>query len=334
MSKPHFVYIEVFRCVEWRIGLIFLVTGAGGFIGKALARKLELGSTLRVAVRPGSASNGVGAVFRKELSPVEDWFAAVRGADCVVHCAARVHVMKESVNDPLAEFRRVNVDGTLRLARQAAEAGVRRFVFVSSIKVNGEWTEPGRPFLADAMPDPCDPYGVSKAEAELGLRKLAEETGMEVTIIRPPLVYGPGVKANFQAMMEWLARGVPLPLGAIRNARSLVGIDNLVDLIVTCVGHPGAANQTFLVSDGEDLSTTNLLRRMGQALGKPVRLIPVPQKLLTFGAKMLGKPGIAQRLCGWLQVDITKTRELLGWDPPVSVDEGLRRTAVHWLATH
>lgn len=242
--------------------------------------------------------------------------------------------MGDTAADPLAEFRRVNVEGTLQLARQAAKAQVRRFVFVSSIKVNGEWTEPGRPFLADALPDPRDPYGISKSEAEQRLRNLAEETGMEVTIVRPPLVYGPGVKANFMALMTWLVRGVPLPLGAIHNARSLVAIDNLVDLIVTCVDHPAAANQTFLVSDDEDLSTADLLRRMGRALGKPARLVPVPQRLLTLGAMVLGKPGVAQRLCGSLQVDIAKTRELLAWNPPVSVDEGLRRTAAHWLATH
>ena len=316
---------------------MILVTGGTGFVGTALIRCLASTRAVRGVIRAGSARSELplaGGWFNGDLSANKDWSAALVDVDCVVHCAARVHVMNDTSADPLAEFRRVNVEGTFQLARQAAEAGVRRFVFVSSIKVNGEWTEPGGCFFADAIPDPHDPYGVSKAEAEQRLRKLAEDTGMEVTIIRPPLVYGPGVRANFQAMMDWLARGIPLPLGAIHNARSLVGIDNLVDLIVTCVDHPAAANQTFLVSDGEDMSTTVILRRLGQALGKPARLVPVPQQLLIFGAVMLGKPGIAQRLCGSLQVDITKTRALLGWNPPVSVDEALLRTAAHWLAAH
>ncbi len=253
------------------------------------------------------------------------------GVEVVIHAAARVHVMHDESSDPLAEFRKVNVDGTLNLARQAAEAGVGRFIFISSIKVNGEGTPVGVPYVADGQAAPADPYGISKMEAEQGLRALAAETGMEVVIIRPTLVYGPGVKANFLNMMRWLHKGVPLPFGAIYNQRSLVALDNLVDLIVTCIDHPTAANQTFLVSDGEDLSTTELLRRMGVALGKPARLLPVPSRLLEAGAAMLGKQALAQRLCGSLQVDISKTRELLNWSPPVSVDEALRKTAEHFL---
>jgi UDP-glucose 4-epimerase len=270
-------------------------------------------------------------VVEGELSQGFDWAEIISGVSAVIHCAARVHVMNEDAGDPLAEFRRVNVDGTLRLARQAAEAGVRRFVFVSSIKVNGEHSQPGDSFTADEIPAPGDPYGVSKWEAEAGLRALSQETGMEVVIIRPPLVYGPGVKANFLAMMRWLQRGVPLPLGGVtENRRSLVFLGNLIDLIVTCIDHPAAANQTFLVSDDEDLSTAALLRRMAAALGRPARLIPVPVGLIAFGAKLIGRPGIVQRLCGSLQVDIGKTKALLGWSPPISVEEGLRRTAEHW----
>jgi nucleoside-diphosphate-sugar epimerase len=236
--------------------------------------------------------------------------------------------MNDKSADPLAEFRRVNVEATAALARQAAGAGVRRFVFLSSIKVNGEFTEAGQPFTADDAPAPEDPYGVSKHEAEKLLRQIAAETGMEVVIIRPPLVYGPGVKANFAAMMRWLARGVPLPLAAVTdNRRSLVALDNLVDLIVTCLHHPAAANQTFLVSDGEDLSTAQLLKRMGAAMGQPARLFYLPPVVLKLGAALLNKPGIYQRLCGSLQLDIAKTRQLLGWSPPVSVDDGLRRAA-------
>jgi UDP-glucose 4-epimerase len=235
--------------------------------------------------------------------------------------------MADTVSDPLQEFRRVNVQATLNLARQAAAAGVRRFVFVSSIKVNGESTQPGSAFTADDAPAPLDAYGISKMEAEQGLRQIALQTGMEVVIIRPPLVYGPGVKANFAAMMRWLKRGVPLPLGAIENQRSFVALDNLVDLIVTCLIHPAAANQTFLVSDGEDVSTTELLRRMGQALGCTARLLPVPASWLKLAADMLGKADMAQRLCGSLQVDISKTRQLLGWQPPLSLDSGLKKAA-------
>lgn len=265
------------------------------------------------------------------LSSDTDWTAALRNVEQVVHLAARVHVMNDKSSDPLAEFRRVNVEGTANLARQAAAAGVRRFVFLSSVKVNGEFTEAGYPFTADDVPAPEDPYGVSKHEAEQLLRQISAETGIEVVIIRPPLVYGRGVKANFAAMMCWLARGavrVPLPLAAItQNRRSLVALDNLLDLIVTCLNHPAAANQTFLVSDGEDLSTAQLLKRMGAAMGRPARLFYVPPALLKLGATVLNKPGIYQRLCGSLQLDINKTRQLLGWTPPMSVDEGLRRAA-------
>jgi nucleoside-diphosphate-sugar epimerase len=245
----------------------------------------------------------------------------------VVHAAARVHVMNEIASDALAEFRKVNVEGTLRLAKRAAESGVKRFIFISSIKVNGESTLPGKPFKADDTPAPVDPYGISKHEAEQALRQLARETGMEVVIIRPPLVYGPGVKANFLSMLRWLNKGIPLPLGAIRNQRSLVAIGNLVDLIITCIDHPAAANQTFLVSDGQDLSTTQLLRRLGNALGKKARLLPLPEWLLVAAAAVLRKQSVAQRICGSLQVDISKNRELLGWMPPINMDEAMRQTA-------
>lgn len=258
-----------------------------------------------------------------DLEATTDWRTALDGVDSVVHLAARVHVMQDTASDPLAEFRRVNVAGTLNLARQAALAGVRRLVFVSSVKVNGEGTMPGRPYTADDVPAPLDAYGVSKHEAEVGLREIAKATGLEITIIRPVLVYGPGVGANFLAMMRWLYRGVPLPLGAIHNRRSLIAVDNLADLILTCLDHPGAANQVFLASDGEDVSTTELLRRTAQALGKPERLLPVPVPLLNLAARLLGKQDFAQRLCGSLQVDIGKTRAMLEWTPPLSLQAGL-----------
>jgi nucleoside-diphosphate-sugar epimerase len=223
------------------------------------------------------------------------------------------------------------VDGTLNLARQAAERGVQRFIFLSSVKVNGEQTLSGKQFAAQDKAVPVDAYAISKWEAEQGLLKIAQESRMEVVIIRPPLVYGPGVKANFLAMMRWLHKGLPLPLGAIQNKRSFVALDNLVDLVVTCLDHPAAANQVFLAGDGEDLSTPELLRRLGLALGSPARLLPVPVPLLKSGAALLGKSDMAQRLCGSLQVDISKARTLLGWSPPISVDEGLRRTAQFFL---
>jgi nucleoside-diphosphate-sugar epimerase len=268
------------------------------------------------------------AVTVSSLAADTDWSVAVSNIDVVIHCAARVHVMHDVEADPLMAFRAVNVDGTLNFARQSAFAGVKRFVFVSTVKVNGECTQPGIPYTAHDAPAPEDAYGISKAEAEAGLRLLSDETGMEVVIIRPPLVYGPGVKGNFSSLLRWVARGLPLPLGsATTNRRSLVGLDNLVDLILTCVDHPMAANQTLLVSDGEDLSTADLLRRIGKSLNRSTRLIPVPVSILIIASRLLGKSSIAQRLLGSLQVDISETCTLLNWKPPVSVDEGLRRAA-------
>lgn len=306
-----------------------LVTGANGFVGRALcADAAGRGCFVFGATRfPCDLPSGTHGLVIGNMDERTDWRPALTATEVVIHLAARVHVMADTAENPLAEFRRVNVQGTLNLARQAAIAGVRRFVFVSSVKVNGEATQPGQRFTADDAPAPVDAYGISKMEAEQGLRELAAQTGMEVVIIRPPLVYGPAVKANFAAMMRWLERGVPLPLGAIHNQRSLVALDNLIDLIVTCLTHPAAANQIFLVSDGEDVSTPELLRRMGQAMGCPARLIPVPVSWLKLAATLVGKRDVAERLCGSLQVDIEKIRQLLGWCPPFTLDQGLRKAA-------
>jgi nucleoside-diphosphate-sugar epimerase len=307
---------------------VILVTGATGFVGSALLPVLlsqfhevtAVGRRAQDKSHAGLRSFGVG-----NIDGATKWSTELRGTDAVIHLAARVHVMRDTVSDPLTEFRRVNTEGTLNLARQAATAGVRLFIYLSSIKVNGETTVPNRPFTPNDLAAPQDPYGISKHEAEIGLSEIARTTGMQVIIIRPTLVYGKGAKGNFKSLMKLVARGLPLPLGSIHNLRSFVGIDNLVDFIVTCLEHPDAANETFMVSDGEDLSTPDLIRRMARAMNRPARLLPVPVWALQTGASLLGKGDAVQRLCGNLQVDISKARSLLGWVPPVSVEEGLRR---------
>jgi len=309
-----------------------MITGANGLVGEALVFRLLLDKRFEpvATARAATRLHGLCSVVPFDLT-AEQALPVLDQIQVLVHAAARVHVMHEMADDALLEFRKANVQGTLRLARGAAEAGVKRFVFISSIKVNGESTPAGKPFKADDVPDPQDPYGVSKHEAEEALRQLSRETGMEVVIIRPPLVYGPGVKANFLSMMNWLDKGVPLPLGAIRNQHSLVAIGNLVDLLVTCIDHPAAAGQVFLASDADDVSTTRLLECLGQALGRQPRLLPVPQWLLIAGASLLGKQAVAKRVLGSLQVDISKNRELLGWTPPVSLHKAMRQTADHFL---
>ncbi len=308
-----------------------LVTGASGFVGRALVDRLQSCPDVEVVAgirQPGTALEGASLV----LGNLEDCrFSAgqLQGITQIVHAAARVHVMHERSTDPSAAFRRVNVDASVYLARAAAAAGVRRFVYISSIKVNGEASIPGKPFTAAAAPFPVEPYGVSKAEAELRLADVARETGIELVIVRPPLVYGPGVVANFRSMMRWLRRGIPLPLGQIDNRRSLVALDNLVDLLVRCLEHPAAPGNTFLVSDGEDVSTSELLLRLGTSLGRPARLLD--GRYLEILLMATGKHALHQRLFGSLQVEIEETRSLLDWAPPVSMELALQRTADAFL---
>lgn len=314
---------------------MILVTGASGFVGQGVVTAaVRRGLAVRGSMRrmPCTPIEGARCVLGGDLTSDRTWLEALAGVDTVVHAAARVHVMSETVSDPLAEFRRVNVDGTVKLALQAAAQGVRRFILISSIKVNGERTVPGVPFRADDVPAPRDPYGVSKLEAEMALRDVALRSGLEVVIVRPVLVYGPGVKANFAMMMRWLRIGVPLPFGAIENRRSMVSLGNLADLVMTCATHGAAPGQTFLVSDGEDLSTTQLLRRMAMALGVRPRLIPLPSALMRAAAGALGRDDVARRLLDSLQVDIESTKKLLQWTPPIRIDDALAETAQDFIA--
>lgn len=312
--------------------MIVVLTGASGFVGRAVLKRLSLKSIcVRPVVRTESALEHLGLSpsdvgFVANLSMSTRWAEFLAGAQVVVHCAARVHIARDDAADPLVEYRRVNVEGTLNLARQAVAAGVRRMVFISSIGVNGSQTF-GRPFTADDPAGPEDAYAQSKWEAERGLRALSTKTGLEVVIIRPPLVYGPEAPGNFGRLVAAVQAGKWLPLSEIDNRRSLVSLDNLTDLIVTCIRSRQAANQTFLVSDDEDLSTPDLVRRLGLVLGRRARLFPVPVGVIMAGARLIGRTNQACKVCGSLQVDISKTRELLGWTPPLSVDEGLRRLA-------
>ncbi|WP_435750958.1 NAD-dependent epimerase/dehydratase family protein [Thauera sp. AutoDN2] len=303
-----------------------LVTGANGFIGSRVLDRLAAECCEAVgAVRQGAMKHPGWTKWMHgpDLGPDADWEPLLTGTDVVIHTAARVHMMQEDSNTAGEAHRLVNTQGTLALARQAAAAGVRRFIFISTIKVMGEQSR--RPFRAGDTPAPSDAYARSKLDAEQGLEAIGHESGMEWVIIRPPLVYGPGVGGNFATLVKWLARGIPLPLGAIDNRRSLVARDNLVDLIATCVDHPAAANRTFMVSDGEDLSTTALIRRLSEAMEIRPWLIPVPARALLRVGRLLGQGPLLERLCGDLQVDIEDTKSRLGWHPRIDVDTGLRQ---------
>lgn len=312
-----------------------VLTGMSGFVGQTLLpRLLNKENNIRAAVRllNKTLDGQVSQFSIDNICKNQNWESIVTGADIVIHCAARVHVMDDSAANPLDEFREVNTYGTLNLAQQAADAGVKRFIFISSIKVNGESTDLGFPFKPDDTFIPTDPYGLSKYEAEIGLHKIAKETGMEVVIIRPTLVYGPGVKANFASLMNLVSKGLPLPFGCItNNKRSLVSVNNLVDLIITCIDHPKAVNQVFLVSDDHDLSTSEMVREMAKSLSNPQWQLPIPKWCYRLAGNVFGKKDVVDRLLGSLQVDITHTKETLDWKPPQTLQEGFKETAEAFL---
>jgi nucleoside-diphosphate-sugar epimerase len=308
----------------------FLVTGANGFVGLSLCTELmRRGFQVRGAMRSHcELPSGAEATIVGAINDGANWADALHGVDVVIHLAARVHVMHDDAADPLAEFRKVNVAGTEHLARAAAASGVRRFVYVSSIKVNGEATSEGKKFSEADVPDPQDPYGISKMEAEQALHRVAAETGLEVVIVRPPLVYGANVKGNFAQMLKVLDRGVPLPFASVENQRSLIYVGNLVDALILCAMHPAAAGQTYLVSDGEDVSTPDLLRQLGDAIDHPARLFHCPRALLKLAGRLTGKADQAERLLGSLRVDSSKIRRELDWAPPCTLAQGLCKTTI------
>lgn len=312
-----------------------LLTGGTGFVGRSILGALVEAKyqVVNVTRKPTATTlPGVQDHVVQSLSGRNDWSVSLKGVDAVIHSAGRAHIMNETHANPLQAFREVNVEATLNLARQAAAAGVKRFIFISSVKVNGEETEANRAFSSSDTPAPLDAYGVSKMEAEQALLELASQAAMDVVIIRPVLVYGPGVKANFERMIATVDKGLPLPFRTISNRRSLIFVENLVDLICLCIHHPAAANRVFLASDGEDLSIGQILDKLAVAMNKKSRLFAFPQGLLALAASLIGKKEFFQRLCGSLQVDISDTRERLGWVPPVSVDKAFAITALHYRA--
>ena len=304
-----------------------LISGATGFVGQALVAALRAQQRpVRRALRQAIAGDEPDDVVVGDIGPDTDWLSALQDVDCVVHLAARTHVLDERSADALEAYRRINVLGTIRLAQLAAAAGVRRLVFLSSVKVNGDATT-SRAYTENDAPMPQDAYGITKREAEDALRRIGSETRMEVVILRPPLVYGPGVKGNFLRLLRLIERGLPLPLASVDNRRSLIYVENLVNAIIACVNAPAAAGKTYLVSDGEDVSTPALIGKLATAMGRSPRLLPCPVALLNLGAAMVGKRAAAARLTGSLRVDSSRIRAELGWVPRYSLDQGLNATA-------
>ncbi len=314
-----------------------LITGANGFVGLPLSEYLiSAGHQVVGTLRSNDALKILNPHFQLkvigDIDEVTDWQDCLGGVECVIHLANRAHVMNEQSSNPLALYRKVNTAGTLNLARQASTAGVKRFIFMSSIKVNGESTLPGQALTPKDQHTPVDPYGLSKYEAELGLKLIAEQTGLEVVVIRPPLIYGPRVKANFLKMMRWVEGGVPLPLGAIQNQRSMLGLDNLINFIELCLTHSDAAGQIFLVSDDHDVSTAELLKEIANAMHRPTRLLSIPQFLIENLLILFGQRRISERLCGSLRLDISFTKKCLSWKPPHTFKDQLSKTVLDYLS--
>jgi nucleoside-diphosphate-sugar epimerase len=305
-----------------------LVTGANGFVGKALCKSLnntehQIAALSRYVV----ASNVNKHYMLTTLDGNTNYTHPLNGIDVVIHLAGRAHVLNDKSIDPYQAYAKVNIEATKSLALQAAASGVKRFIFISSVKVNGEETT-DKPFSEHAKPNPQDDYGKTKLEAEQALSLIAKGTGMDVVIIRPPLIYGKGVKANFKHLIQLCQKPLPLPFGAIQNKRSMIYIDNLVDFIMVCITHPNAANETFLISDDADVSTTNLIKMIRQALDVPILLMPIPQSWLEFFLRLMGKKNLDARLCGNLQIDISKAKKMLRWKPPISIEDGLKATVI------
>ncbi len=314
-----------------------LITGSNGFVGLPLSQHLTAaGHQIIGAVRSHDSLSLVNSHIQLkaigDIDEITDWQDCLGGVECIIHLANLAHVMNEQSSNPLALYRKVNSEGTINLARQAVAAGVKRFIFISSIKVNGESTLHGQAFTPKDQHIPVDPYGLSKYEAELGLKLIAEQTGLEVVVIRPPLIYGPGVKANFLKMMRWVEKGFPLPLGAIQNHRSMLGLDNLINFIELCLTHPNAAGQTFLVSDDHDVSTTELLKEIATAMHRPPRLLSIPQFLIEMLLILFGQRHISERLCGSLQLDISFAKTCLSWKPPHTFKDQLSKTVLDYLS--
>jgi nucleoside-diphosphate-sugar epimerase len=315
-----------------------LITGANGFVGLPVSQYLiSTGHQVVGTIRSRDSLSVVNSQIHLKvigyIDELTDWQDCLAGVECVIHLANRAHVMDEQSNNPLALYRKVNAEGTLNLARQAAAAGVKRLIFISSIKVNGESTLPGQALTSNNQHVPVDPYSLSKYEAELGLKLIAEHTGLEVVVIRPPLIYGPGVKANFLKMMQWVEKGIPLPLGDIQNQRSMLGLDNLINFIELCLTHANAPGQTFLVSDDHDVSTTELLKEIASAMHQPSRLLSIPQYFIEKSLILLGQRHISERLCGLLQLDISLAKRLLSWKPPHTFKDQLSKTALDYLSS-
>ena len=310
---------------------MYLITGANGFVGSALTKRLfKDGFPVIASVRkkPIYLPNIFPIFEIGDLKSNNDWSLGLKNVKFVIHTAGRVHITSNQCKSTLSKFREENVEATANLALQSAKAGVKRFIFISSIKVNGDQTDNKKPFSSSDKPNPSDIYGVSKYEAEEKLIAIGHDTGMEVVIIRPTLIYGPNVKGNFLTMIDWLRKGWPLPFGSIKNLRSFIALDNLIDFIFTCLHHPAAAGEIFLVSDDDDISTPDLLSQIALSIGSKSKIFPLPLSVLKSGAWLFGKYSLAEKLCSYLQVDISNTKILLNWTPPLTMKQGLNQLNV------